>query len=352
MRLLDLGTVSWLESQALYHGLAACMTEGTPDTVILVRPDAPHFCIGYHQDAGAVLDLEACRALGMPVLRRRLGGGAVYLDGNQLYYQCIFHKTRVPARVDALFARCLGPVVAALREVGLGARLRRVNEIEVGGRRIAGTGAGQIGEASVVVGNVLFDFDYEVMARAWRAPSAPFRGQAARALREHLTTLRREMPHPPAPEQVRGALARAYARDLGRPLLRGALTEGERAAVACAASALADPAWLSRGAGLARPGLKIAAGVFVREVEVATTAGPLRLTGSLRNGALEALAIWGEAASALGDPEGIAAALRGARPDEPADIGAHLARLNGALKVPPAWLAEAIGRLAGCGDEG
>ena len=346
-----MGTVSWLESQALYHGIAAALTAETPDTLVLVRPDAPHFCVGYHQDAALVLDLDVCRELGAAVVRRRLGGGAVYLDRQQLYYQCVFHKDRVPARVDALYAHCLGPPVAALRNLGLDACLRGVNEIEVGGRRIAGTGAGQIGEASVVVGNILFDFDYEAMARAWRAPSLPFRGQAAEALREHVTTLRREMPHPPEIEEVREALVRSYSTNLGRALQLGALTEDERAAVADAAAYLADPAWLSRAGGLHRPGLKIAAGVLVCEVEVALPAGPLRLTGRLRDGALDALAIWGPAAGSLGDPNAIAAALRGARPDDPRDIDVHLARVNGALRVSPDLLADALGRLAPGGND-
>ena len=67
VRLLDLGAVSPLRSQALYHGLAESMDEGSPDTIVLCRPTAPYFCVGYHQSPRAELDLDWCRLNGYPV---------------------------------------------------------------------------------------------------------------------------------------------------------------------------------------------------------------------------------------------------------------------------------------------
>src|SRR5574340_1215853 len=84
----------------------------------------------------------------------------------------------------------LAAPVAVLARLGLNAELSQTNEIEVDGRRIAGTGGGIIQEASVVVGNILLDFDYEPMARLWKVPSEPFRELARSAMRDHMTTMR------------------------------------------------------------------------------------------------------------------------------------------------------------------
>ncbi|MEK7701907.1 MAG: lipoate--protein ligase family protein, partial [candidate division NC10 bacterium] len=154
IRRFDLGFVTPLRSQAIYHGLAAAMDEGSPDTIVFCAPAGPCFCVGYHQNAGEVLDLALCRRRGWPVLRRRLGGGAVYLDERQLFYQAIVHRSRAPFTVERVYATYLAAPVQALRRLGLAAALRSPNEIEVGGRRIAGTGGGQIGEAMVVVGSI------------------------------------------------------------------------------------------------------------------------------------------------------------------------------------------------------
>jgi lipoate-protein ligase A len=351
IRLLDLGEVSWLTSQAIYHGLAEAMVDGTPDTIVLAIPDAPHFCIGYHQDA-SVLDMDRCGARRRPIVRRQLGGGAVYLDSRQLFYQCVFHRSRTPARVGALYAYLLGPAVAALRDLGLPARLRHVNEIEVDGRRIAGTGAGQIGQASVVVGNVLFDFAFEEMIQAWRVPSEVFRAQAAEGLRRHVSTLRREGGDGIGVPDVTDALVRRYGEGLGRAVQPGALTAEERTAVARAEARLADPRWVLRDGGVVRDGLKIAAGVFVREVERPTAEGSLKVTARMREGAIDAVAIWGDAVGSPSEVKALEDALNGASPADASDLRRRLLPFgNGNPRIAVEVLQEALRSLSGNGRE-
>jgi lipoate-protein ligase A len=287
IRRFDLGFVTPLRSQAIYHGLAAAMNEGSPDTIVFCAPAGPCFCVGYHQNAGEVLDLALCRRRGWPVLRRRLGGGAVYLDERQLFYQAIVHRSRAPFTVERVYATYLAAPVQALRRLGLAAALRSPNEIEVGGRRIAGTGGGQIGEAMVVVGNVLFDFPDARMARAWRVPSAPFRRLAREGLRRHLTTLARELGTPPSMEGLRDALAAAYAETLGEPLVPGRVTPRERAAIAEAERELASRAFVLAGAGRREAGLKIARGVHVFEGRSAR--GDVSVSLRVRDGVVDAV---------------------------------------------------------------
>ena len=266
VRLLDLGEVSPLRSQALYHGLAQSMEEESPDTIVLCRPSAPYFCVGYHQSPRAELDLDWCRLNGYPVFQRRIGGGTVFLDPHQLFYQCIFHRSRAPFDVASIYRRFLTPPVRVLQALGLAAALEGVNEIEVGGRRIAGTGGGQIQDAVVVTGNILFDFDYDAMARAWRVPSEEFRRLASDSLHRYVTTLKGEVSRPPSIEGVKERLVQQYAETLGRPLVPGPLTRGEEEAVAQAEAELADPAWTPEGVGRGERGLKIARGVYIREM--------------------------------------------------------------------------------------
>ncbi len=267
IRLLNLGlTESW-RTQAVYHAVAEMMDENAPDTIILCRPQTPYLCLGYHQVFDATLDRGECARRSLPVFRRRLGGGATYLDADQLFYQCVFHHTRMPVLQEDVYKRVLAAPAAALRRMGLNAELRHINEIEVNGQRIAGVGGGRIGEAAVVVGNILFDFDYDTMARVWRAPSAAFRELARQALQDHVTTLRRLKANA-SMETAQTILLEEFARTLGRPLEAGSLTAAEetRGCEIAAQMASAEYLNLHREKGRLAPmhSLKISAGVFIR----------------------------------------------------------------------------------------
>jgi lipoate---protein ligase len=122
--------------------------------------------------------------------------------------------------------------------------VRDGNEIEVDGRRIAGVGGGRIGEAVVVVGNFLLDFDYEMMARVWRVPTEDFRRFAYEAMQRRITTLWSRLPQPVSADEVQARLAEAYPLALNRPVVPGSLTEAEQAKAAEMEEQLLSEEWL------------------------------------------------------------------------------------------------------------
>jgi lipoate-protein ligase A len=297
VRLLELGTIPWIRTQALYHALAELMTEESPDTIILARPSEPYVCVGYHQPLNAVIDLAACRAAGLPVVRRRVGGGATYLDNNQQFYQCLFHHKRLPYRVDEVYARLLGAPVAVLRKLGLNAALRDGNEIEVDGQRIAGVGGGRIGEAVVVVGNILLDFDYDSMARAWRVPSEDFRRLACEAMQHRITTLGSLLPHSVSAGEIQARLASEYVLALDRPVVPGFLTEEEEAKAAEMEEQLVSDEWLqlhSEEGDEPMQALKISLDAFVHAGEVQMSGMVIGGTFFARNEVIEQAILTGD----------------------------------------------------------
>jgi len=291
IRLLDLGATDSWRTQALYHALAETMQVDSPDTIIVCRPRSPYMCLGYHQMYDSILDRSECTRRNLSVFRRRVGGGATYLDGNQVFYQCVFHHTRLPVLLSEVYARMLAAPVAALRRLGLEATLRDSNEIEANGRRIAGVGGGRIGEACVVVGNLLVDFDYRTMTRVWRVPWESFRELAAAALWERVTTLRR-LIGPIAVEAVQTLLIEEFIRALRRPIEPGALTQDEADYAHQVAVRLTSAAYLNlhTDTGQAAPmqSLKIAAGVFIRAAEIDLAGYTIRASFRVTNEVIDA----------------------------------------------------------------
>ena len=63
VRLLYMEGVSPVRSQTVYHAVGYAMKEATPDTIILVSPNAPYVCIGYHQCSRLHIDMAAVQQM-------------------------------------------------------------------------------------------------------------------------------------------------------------------------------------------------------------------------------------------------------------------------------------------------
>ncbi|MGH8993738.1 MAG: lipoate--protein ligase family protein, partial [Acidimicrobiia bacterium] len=177
--------MSPLRSQTLWHAIAHGVSEGAPPTLSFMRPSRPYVCLGYHRRREEA-DLAACADAGLPVFRRMVGGGVVYLDADQQFFQVTVPAASVPPARDAALRKLLLPAVAAFRAAGVPAELDDDGEITVGEAKVCGHGAGQIGDAVVVVGNLIERFDHEAAASVLRL-EADARAEALRLMRRFVT---------------------------------------------------------------------------------------------------------------------------------------------------------------------
>ena len=228
IRLLNMGMINSIETQSAYHAVAELMDDTTVDTIIINRAESPYICVGFHQSTDSIIDRDECEKRGLPIVRRKLGGGTTYMDENQLLYQSIFHRNALPGKFSRIYSMMLSAPVETLKEFGFSAQLKGVNEIEVDGKRIAGTGGGQIGEASVVVGNFLFDFDFEAMTSLWKTPWDSFLPLADKAIRDRITTIW-EHDESIKIEDVTSKLIERFSIAFDRPLEEGELSSAESA---------------------------------------------------------------------------------------------------------------------------
>ena len=119
----------------------------------------------------------------------------MYLDRHQLFWQVVLRRDHplVSLNREAFYRRFLAPVVGVYRALGVGAGVAPINDVAVERRRIAGTGAGEIGDCVVFVGNLMRRFDCAAMARALRAPDPEFRQAYQQYMEKELTSLRHEL---------------------------------------------------------------------------------------------------------------------------------------------------------------
>ena len=153
MFLFDLGKLPGQQSMVIFHALARMGIEA----LVIVSPSRPLASIGYFQDAEQEVDLPYCRQAGIPFMRREVGGGATYLDENQIFYQLIWKKDnpKFPKAIHDIYPWFSEAPVGTYRAFGIETEFRSVNDILTKqGRKIAGEGGGNIGECMVFVGGI------------------------------------------------------------------------------------------------------------------------------------------------------------------------------------------------------
>jgi lipoate-protein ligase A len=293
MDYLFLDAVSWQHSQALYHAAAHLGREA----LIILRPATPYVCIGYHQDAQQEIDLEFARDHNIPVFRREVGGGAVYLDGAQLFFQLIIRADRrgVPANKAEFYRKFLQPIIETFRQFGVPAEYKPVNDIITNGRKISGTGAAQIEDMVILVGNFIQDFNYEMMTRVLRVPDEKFRDKVYKTMSENLTTFHRETGRIPANADLAADLAQRYEPMLGKlepkPLDAELVQKADELMLE-----MNTPEWLLAN-DRRRPDasqVKIAEGLYVVQKMLKTPGGLIRATAVSRDGHLSDVHISGD----------------------------------------------------------
>lgn len=289
-----LDSVPWQYSQALYHAAAHLGREA----LIICRPATPYVCIGYHQDARQEIDLQFAKEHNIPVFRREVGGGATYLDGMQLFYQVIVRRDRpeVPKNVADFYRKFLQPIVATYTQFGIPAEYKPVNDIiNHDGRKISGTGAAQINDMMVLVGNFIQDFDYEMMTKCLLVPDEKFRDKVYKTMYENLTTFERETGKIPANDKLAADVLPRYEALLGKMNV----SQPDAAIYNEADELLKEmdtPEWLFAN-DRRNPDskqVKIAEGIYVIQKMLKTPGGLIRVTAINNDGVLADVHISGD----------------------------------------------------------
>ncbi|MBI5001440.1 MAG: lipoate--protein ligase family protein [Euryarchaeota archaeon] len=230
-RLLDTGRLTAGENIALDEVLLRSRERGeSPNTIRFLQFHPPAVLVGYNQSVEQEVRVEYCREKKIDINRRITGGGAIFFDETQLGWEIICNKSFMNiniVNVD-LFKRACEPVIIALEELGIQASFRPRNDIEVGGRKISGTGGIEEGEALLFQGTLLVDFDVDTMLRVLRMPIEKLKAREAASARERVTCLKWEIGYVPEAEVLKGVLKRSFQECFGINLEDGFLTSGEK----------------------------------------------------------------------------------------------------------------------------
>jgi lipoate-protein ligase A len=244
-RLLDTGIRRAAENMALNRALLEARQAGEAPPTLRFLQFLPSALLGYHQSAEQELDLDHCAAEGIAVQRRITGGGAIYMDPGQLGWELYLSRRELGTADMAAIARRICEAAAqGISALGVDARYRPRNDIEVGGRKISGTGGAFDGEALMYQGTLLIQFDVERMLRVLRIPADKLSDKAIGSARERVTSLAELLGTAPPLADIKARLAEAFSRAFGVDFAPSGLTPPEEARYRQALAEMDHPDWV------------------------------------------------------------------------------------------------------------
>jgi lipoate-protein ligase A len=205
---------------------------GIPDTIRFLR-FPPTALIGRHQALSREIKLDHCRARGIGIVRRITGGGALYFDEGQLGWELVFGRATlgIGSLVEAAREICEA-AAAGLSRLGIAARYRPRNDIEVDGRKISGTGGFFDQDTLFYQGTVLVDMDPADMLAALNVPEAKLAKRALDSAAQRVVTLKELLGAAPSIAAIKEALLAGFAERLGIVPVPGSITAEEEALAA------------------------------------------------------------------------------------------------------------------------
>lgn len=343
-RLLDTGLRSAAENMALDEAVLEAVAEGTaPDTLRFLRFSRPCVLVGLHQDVEQEVRLSYCLERGVEVNRRITGGGAVYFEPRHLGWEIIARwRDPFPRRVEELYRFICESVAEGLRGLGVDARYRPMNDIEVRGRKVSGTGGTSRGAAFLFQGTLLTDVDLREMLRCLRIPIKKLSDKEVESLKDRVTTLAWELGEAPSLDAVKSAIVDALSRRLGVSFEAGGLTEAEERLLRELLPRFSSEDWIYA--------VKVPGGLF--HASVKARGGLVRAAVSVRGSMIQAAYVTGDF---FAHPPSLVSEVEARLKGVPLERGAVEEAVEeafrsaggGMLGVEPSFVAAAVTEAAG-----
>ncbi len=206
-----------------------------PNTVRLYMWRPPAVSLGYFLKVKDAVNVETCKKLGIDIVRRISGGGAVFHSENEVTYSVIVKQSDpvLPEDVIEVYKKLSAAIASVPEKLGLNASFEPGHagvcpNLLVAGRKISGNAQARKRGVILQHGTLLLDCDLQVMADVLKIPH--------KLIDAKVTTLKRELPNGGLAnnrtslgntDNVQDILRKGFEDSLGIRLVDGELTKSE-----------------------------------------------------------------------------------------------------------------------------
>jgi lipoate---protein ligase len=185
--------------------------------------------VGYHQDVDLEIRKDYCDRIGIDINRRLTGGGSILFQESALGWELFGRLDEEPFRGSyaTILQRICDAAADGLSRLGISARFRPRNDIEVHGRKISGTGGAALSRGAMFQGTVLIENEVELFLKALRVPVEKLKKREIESLMERICFLSDLIQPLPSLDAIKNHLVAQFAERFHVDIVPGSLTDAE-----------------------------------------------------------------------------------------------------------------------------
>lgn len=177
-------------NMAIDEAVSESVASGSEPTIRFYGWNPSAVSIGYFQSLEREVDLENCASLGVDVVRRRTGGGAVYHDNDgEITYSIIGKEELFPKDILASYRLICGWIVDSLSLLGIPSEFKPINDIVVNGKKISGNAQTRRSGVLLQHGTILHSVDVDRMFSVLRVSDEKIKDKMIATVKERVTSI-------------------------------------------------------------------------------------------------------------------------------------------------------------------
>lgn len=219
IRVLETGCNPGAWNMALDEALLTNLADYDTPILRLYCWQPPCVSIGYFQSMEEEVDVLKCSNMGVDVVRRITGGGAVLHEFELTY---TFITKNYPANIDESYQLICEPVVLCLNRLGYKAKYVPLNDIVVDNKKVSGNAQTRKNNTLLQHGTILLAVDIEKMFSMLKVPSEKIKDKMIKDVKARVTGINRSF------EEVASNLKESFAEIFGAQIIKDTLSGKEK----------------------------------------------------------------------------------------------------------------------------
>lgn len=219
IRVLETGCNPGAWNMALDETLLTNLVDHDNPILRLYGWQPPCVSIGYFQSMEEEVDVLKCSNMGVDVVRRITGGGAVLHEFELTY---TFITKNYPANILESYHLICEPVVLCLDRLGYSAKYVPLNDIVVDNKKVSGNAQTRKNNILLQHGTILLDVDVEKMFSMLKVPSEKIKDKMIKDVKARVTGINRSF------EDVASNLKESFAEIFGSQIITDTLSSEEK----------------------------------------------------------------------------------------------------------------------------